>query len=147
MDVCQLHIPLLFHNRTNSNQCHQRELHKSFDTWTFSTPQILASVFPLDPVSQNYVRQVKNCLFSVIYPIPFKTETQLAAFSESVLNDVLDLPTSVTSSSNFIDFVSGGSVLPGSTPLSHRYGGHQFGYWADQLGDGRAVMLGEYVNP
>ncbi|XP_053398537.1 protein adenylyltransferase SelO-like isoform X2 [Mercenaria mercenaria] len=27
-----------------------------------------------------------------------------------------------------------------------RYGGHQFGYWADQLGDGRAVMLGEYVN-
>lgn len=27
-----------------------------------------------------------------------------------------------------------------------RYGGHQFGYWAGQLGDGRAVMLGEYVN-
>lgn len=31
-------------------------------------------------------------------------------------------------------------------PLSHRYGGHQFGQWAGQLGDGRAVMLGEYVN-
>ncbi len=37
-------------------------------------------------------------------------------------------------------------VLPGSTPLSHRYGGHQFGYWAGQLGDGRAHMLGEYVS-
>ncbi len=37
-------------------------------------------------------------------------------------------------------------VLSGSTPLSHRYGGHQFGYWAGQLGDGRAHMLGEYVS-
>lgn len=27
-----------------------------------------------------------------------------------------------------------------------RYGGHQFGYWSGQLGDGRAVMLGEFVN-
>ncbi len=37
-------------------------------------------------------------------------------------------------------------VLHGSTPLSHRYGGHQFGYWSGQLGDGRAHMLGEYVS-
>jgi uncharacterized protein YdiU (UPF0061 family) len=29
---------------------------------------------------------------------------------------------------------------------SHRYGGHQFGTWAGQLGDGRAVMIGEYLN-
>ena len=28
----------------------------------------------------------------------------------------------------------------------YRYGGYQFGYWADQLGDGRAHLLGEYVN-
>jgi uncharacterized protein YdiU (UPF0061 family) len=26
---------------------------------------------------------------------------------------------------------------------AHNYGGHQFGYWAGQLGDGRAVCLGE----
>ena len=30
--------------------------------------------------------------------------------------------------------------------LCLRYGGHQFGYWAEQLGDGRAHLLGEYVN-
>ena len=27
-----------------------------------------------------------------------------------------------------------------------RYGGFQFGYWAEQLGDGRAILLGEYIN-
>jgi uncharacterized protein YdiU (UPF0061 family) len=36
--------------------------------------------------------------------------------------------------------------MPGYTPLAHRYGGHQFGYWAGQLGDGRALLIGEYKN-
>ena len=45
-----------------------------------------------------------------------------------------------------MQFVSGNKMLPGSTSLCHRYGGHQFGVWADQLGDGRAHMLGEYLN-
>ena len=45
-----------------------------------------------------------------------------------------------------LQFASGNGLLKGSTPLCHRYGGHQFGVWADQLGDGRAHMLGEYVN-
>merc|ERR1712051_122978 len=36
--------------------------------------------------------------------------------------------------------------IKGSIPISHRYGGYQFGHWARQLGDGRAIMLGEYVN-
>ena len=40
----------------------------------------------------------------------------------------------------------GNSILLGSTPLAHRYGGHQFSIWAGQLGDGRAHLLGEYVN-
>ncbi|KAJ2742015.1 hypothetical protein GGI20_004781 [Coemansia sp. BCRC 34301] len=38
---------------------------------------------------------------------------------------------------------SGNSRLPGSNPWAHCYGGHQFGVWADQLGDGRAVSLGQ----
>jgi len=42
--------------------------------------------------------------------------------------------------------VAGSRVLPGSVPMAHRYGGHQFGYWANQLGDGRAILLGEYLN-
>ncbi|KAJ2234809.1 hypothetical protein H4R99_002178 [Coemansia sp. RSA 1722] len=38
---------------------------------------------------------------------------------------------------------SGNARLPGSNPWAQCYGGHQFGIWADQLGDGRAISLGE----
>ncbi|KAJ2829901.1 hypothetical protein IWW50_000586 [Coemansia erecta] len=41
---------------------------------------------------------------------------------------------------------SGNARLPGSHPWAHNYGGHQFGVWAAQLGDGRAMSLGEVVN-
>jgi uncharacterized protein YdiU (UPF0061 family) len=30
-------------------------------------------------------------------------------------------------------------------PYAARYGGHQFGHWAGQLGDGRAITLGEII--
>ncbi len=39
--------------------------------------------------------------------------------------------------------LSGNQLPPGSRPLASVYGGHQFGMWAGQLGDGRAILLGE----
>jgi len=39
------------------------------------------------------------------------------------------------------------ALLPGSVPYAACYGGHQFGSWAGQLGDGRAITLGEVVPP
>ena len=39
--------------------------------------------------------------------------------------------------------LTGNLVLPGSAPMATVYSGHQFGVWAGQLGDGRAIMLGE----
>ncbi|KAL8616312.1 hypothetical protein ACOMHN_056255 [Nucella lapillus] len=72
--------------------------------------------------------------------------TKLASVSSEVLSEILDLSPSVSSSEEFLRFISGDLKLESAIPLSHRYGGHQFGYWADQLGDGRAVLLGEYVN-
>ncbi len=41
---------------------------------------------------------------------------------------------------------SGNELIEGMTPYSTRYGGHQFGHWAGQLGDGRAITLGEFTN-
>jgi len=38
---------------------------------------------------------------------------------------------------------AGNALLPGSDPLATVYSGHQFGVWAGQLGDGRALWLGE----
>jgi uncharacterized protein YdiU (UPF0061 family) len=40
----------------------------------------------------------------------------------------------------------GCAVLPGTRPLASVYSGHQFGVWAGQLGDGRALLLGELVD-
>ncbi|WP_151634675.1 protein adenylyltransferase SelO [Noviherbaspirillum aerium] len=42
-----------------------------------------------------------------------------------------------------VDAFSGNAVLPGSEPLAAVYSGHQFGVWAGQLGDGRAILLGD----
>jgi uncharacterized protein YdiU (UPF0061 family) len=39
--------------------------------------------------------------------------------------------------------LTGNHTLPGSVPLASVYSGHQFGQWARQLGDGRAILLGE----
>jgi serine/tyrosine/threonine adenylyltransferase len=43
----------------------------------------------------------------------------------------------------FAAVVSGNALLRGMDPVAAIYGGHQFGYWAGQLGDGRAILLGE----
>ncbi|XP_033748466.1 protein adenylyltransferase SelO-like [Pecten maximus] len=115
--------------------------------WGFNSQRnVLLSEFPIDPVKKNYVRQVKNSLFSITYPVPLRSRTILAAISDDVLVNILDLDPVVVRSRDFTDFVSGSLVLHGAVPLAHRYGGHQFGSWAGQLGDGRAVMLGDYVN-
>ncbi len=42
---------------------------------------------------------------------------------------------------------TGNAVLPGMRPLASVYSGHQFGHWAGQLGDGRAILLGELPGP
>ena len=43
----------------------------------------------------------------------------------------------------FASLVAGNALLPGMEPVAGIYGGHQFGVWAGQLGDGRAILLGE----
>jgi serine/tyrosine/threonine adenylyltransferase len=43
--------------------------------------------------------------------------------------------------------LAGNAVLPGSQPLASVYSGHQFGVWAGQLGDGRAILLGGVETP
>ncbi|ELW72999.1 UPF0061 protein ECA1842 [Tupaia chinensis] len=63
-----------------------------------------------------------------------------------VLEDILDLDLTVSETDGFIQLVSGEKIVSGSVPLTHRYGGHQFGIWADQLGDGRAHLIGIHVN-
>jgi len=48
---------------------------------------------------------------------------------------------------NALDVLSGNRLWPGMQPLASVYSGHQFGVWAGQLGDGRALWLGEMDTP
>ena len=50
-------------------------------------------------------------------------------------------------SASALQALTGNEVLPGSEPLASVYSGHQFGQWAGQLGDGRAILLGELQTP
>nr|XP_025747762.1 uncharacterized protein LOC112839112 isoform X2 [Callorhinus ursinus]XP_025747780.1 uncharacterized protein LOC112839119 isoform X2 [Callorhinus ursinus] len=123
----------------------EAKLALSLDFWTLSSENLKA-VLPVDPVKENYVRKVKNCIFSIAFPTPFKSRVRLVAVSKEVLEDILDLDLSVSETDDFIQLVSGEKIVFGSIPLAHRYGGHQFGIWAGQLGDGRAHLLGIYMN-
>uniref|UniRef100_A0A667YX21 Selenoprotein O n=1 Tax=Myripristis murdjan TaxID=586833 RepID=A0A667YX21_9TELE len=105
-----------------------------------------SEAFPVDQVDGNFVRAVRNCVFSKSIPTPLKGPLRLAAVSKDVIEGILDLDAAVTQSEDFLLYVSGARLMPGSVPLAHRYGGHQFGYWAGQLGDGRAHFLGQYTN-
>ena len=50
-------------------------------------------------------------------------------------------------SNDALQALTGNAVLAGSQPLASVYSGHQFGQWAGQLGDGRAILLGETTAP
>ncbi|KAM5144201.1 protein adenylyltransferase SelO-like isoform 1-T1 [Callospermophilus lateralis] len=143
-----VHLLPLSSNKSNHVQGYcetEAKLALSLDFWTLSSENLIA-VLPVDPVQENYVRKVKNCIFSIAFPTPFKSRVLLAAVSKEVLEDILDLDLSVSETDDFIQLVSGGKIVSGSVPLAHRYGGHQFGMWADQLGDGRAHLIGTYMN-
>lgn len=55
----------------------------------------------------------------------------------------LGLPPGWLASDEALQAFSGNQLLPGSQPMATVYSGHQFGLWAGQLGDGRAILLGE----
>jgi len=49
-------------------------------------------------------------------------------------------------SNQFLEVMTGNSIIENSKPFAMCYAGHQFGNWAGQLGDGRAINLGEIKN-
>ncbi|CAI9563074.1 unnamed protein product [Staurois parvus] len=129
----------------SSDHCVKKVKVSSMNLWSVSVEDVLGEL-PVDLIKKNYLRKVKDCIFSYIYPTPFASEVQLVAFSEDVLDGLLDLDSSVANSVDFLQFVSGSKTVPGFVPLAHRYGGHQFGIWAGQLGDGRAHLIATYIN-
>jgi uncharacterized protein YdiU (UPF0061 family) len=67
---------------------------------------------------------------------------RLVAFSPDA-GALIDLRPGEEARPEFAALVGGNALLDGMEPVAALYGGHQFGVWAGQLGDGRAILLGE----
>lgn len=94
---------------------------------------------PSDPSKENVSRQVYGACFSYVSPIK-PVNPSLVHISRKLLED---LDFSITDKSKFLEVVSGISSYNGFESYAMCYGGHQFGNWAGQLGDGRAINIAE----
>lgn len=96
---------------------------------------------PADPILKNTRRQVKEACFSFVEPKKTSSPEMLHVSPEMLSN--LGLTDKYATSKDFLKVFTGNLVLPNTKPYAMCYGGHQFGNWAGQLGDGRAINLCE----
>lgn len=102
------------------------------------------SELPADPNENNVPRQVEKACFSYVLPKQPSNPSlihgsqEVAEFIGLTPNDIL--------SADFLNVFSGNEVYPETKPYALSYAGHQFGNWAGQLGDGRAINLTEVVH-
>jgi len=103
-----------------------------------------ARELPADPERGPRLRQVPAALFSHVDPTPVAAPRLLAHSREVAA--LLGFDEAFVHSERFAQVFAGNALLDGMQPIAANYGGHQFGHWAGQLGDGRAIALGELVN-
>ncbi|MEO8157525.1 MAG: protein adenylyltransferase SelO [Betaproteobacteria bacterium] len=99
---------------------------------------------PGDPATGPGRRQVHGALYSRVAPTPVPAP-RLIAWSREVAA-LLGIDAADIASPAFVQVFGGNALLDGMQPYAANYGGHQFGNWAGQLGDGRAITLGETIN-
>jgi uncharacterized protein YdiU (UPF0061 family) len=96
---------------------------------------------PADLIETNETRQVVNACFSYVNPRIPSNPKLIHASKETA--ELLEISKVDTESDLFLNYFSGKELIPDSRPYSMNYAGHQFGNWAGQLGDGRAILLAE----
>ena len=107
----------------------------------FNIKNTFITELPGDQETENTPRQVDEACYSFVKPT--KTESpELVHFSKEVA-EFLGLSESDCQSQRFLKIFTGNEIIENSKPYAMCYGGHQFGHWAGQLGDGRAINLAE----
>jgi uncharacterized protein YdiU (UPF0061 family) len=100
---------------------------------------------PADEDIRNMPRAVRNACYTRVEPTPVRAP-RLLAWSDAV-GELLGISRPGEPAGPVVEALAGNRILPGMQPYAARYGGHQFGHWAGQLGDGRAITLGEILCP
>lgn len=85
----------------------------------------------------SFASTLSETHFSRVTPTPVQN-VELLAWSPEAAALIHWQPTPEA-----IQVLGGNALLAGMDPIATRYGGHQFGHWAGQLGDGRAILLAE----
>ncbi len=101
--------------------------------------QRFANTLPADHFSSVYPRQVLEACYSFVETrVP--SNPSLLHTSSSFFNE---LNVQIGDEEQFLKVVSGAIPYPSASQYAMCYGGHQFGHWAGQLGDGRATNIAE----
>jgi len=82
--------------------------------------------------------------YEVVDPTPLP-DPRLVAFNPEAAA-LIDLDPAAAAHPEAARWLSGAARIAGAEPIAQAYGGHQFGVWVPQLGDGRAFLLGEARN-
>lgn len=91
----------------------------------------------------NTYARLPATFYSKVNPAKFP-DPYLVSFNAAA--ELIDLDPREAERPEFVEYFGGGRVLPGAEPLAMLYAGHQFGSYVPQLGDGRAILLGEVRN-
>jgi uncharacterized protein YdiU (UPF0061 family) len=100
---------------------------------------------PAAPLADNRRRQVLGACYSRVAATPV-ARPELCAYAREV-SELVGLTPEQCESPEFAEVFAGNRLLLGMDAYAACYGGHQFGNWAGQLGDGRAIGLGEALGP
>ncbi|HEY7497498.1 MAG TPA: YdiU family protein, partial [Vicinamibacterales bacterium] len=110
---------------------------------TFTFDNAFVRDLPGDAETRSWPRQV-YAAYSRVRPTPVEMPRLVAHSPEMVA--ALGIDPAFVASPAFARVFGGNALIDGMEPYAANYGGHQFGVWAGQLGDGRAITLGEVIN-
>ncbi|MDQ2821464.1 MAG: YdiU family protein [Pseudomonadota bacterium] len=108
-------------------------------------PPIGAAIRADDLPFVNAFAQLPPALYTRLQPTPLPAPYFVAASGRAAALVGLDVAT--LQQPDMVAVFSGNTVPGHAAPLSAVYSGHQFGAWAGQLGDGRAILLGALEGP
>ncbi|HBZ05973.1 MAG TPA: hypothetical protein DEP03_06145, partial [Massilia sp.] len=100
-----------------------------------------AAITPNDLPFGNGFAELPPAFYTRLMPTPMPAPHFVAASSRAAALVGID-PASLAQD-DFVAAFTGNAVPEGAQPLAAVYSGHQFGVWAGQLGDGRAILLGD----
>ncbi|WP_108815961.1 protein adenylyltransferase SelO [Loktanella sp. Alg231-35] len=94
------------------------------------------------PFDNSYVKLPAQ-MFTAQLPTPVKAPQMIAVNAD--LGAILGIDPAMLTAPEAVQVFAGNHIPDGAAPLAQAYAGHQFGNWNPQLGDGRAVLLGEVI--